>query len=33
MLADYLILEDYAILEMRDRQRQVPVVVERRRQA
>jgi hypothetical protein len=33
MLADYLILEEYAILEMRDRERQIPVAVERRRQA
>jgi hypothetical protein len=30
-LAYYLILEEYAILEMRDRARQVPVAVERRR--
>ena len=30
-LADYLILEKYAILEMRDRERRVPVAVERRR--
>ena len=33
MLADYLILEEYAIVEMRDRNRQIPVAVERRRQA
>jgi hypothetical protein len=32
-LADYLVLEEYAILEMRDRTRTVPVLVERRRQA
>lgn len=33
-LADYLILEEYAILEMRDRERSaVPVAVERRRRA
>jgi len=30
-LADYLVLEEYAILEMRDRERNVPVAVERRR--
>ena len=32
ILADYLILEQYAILEMRNRERQVPVEVDRRRQ-
>lgn len=32
-LAEYLILEEYAILEMRDRERNIPVAVERRRQA
>jgi hypothetical protein len=30
-LADYLILEEYAILEMRNRESRVPVAVERRR--
>lgn len=30
-LADYLVLEEYAILEMRDRERNIPVAVERRR--
>ena len=32
-LAEYLVMEDYAMIEMRDRERQVPVVEERRRRA
>jgi hypothetical protein len=32
-LAEYLVMEDYARIEMRDRERQMPVVEERRRRA
>jgi len=32
-LAEYLVMEEYAMIEMRDRERQTPVVEERRRRA
>jgi hypothetical protein len=32
-LAEYLVMEDYAMIEMRDRERQIPVAEERRRRA
>ena len=30
-LAEFLVMEEYAMIEMRDRERQIPVVEERRR--
>jgi hypothetical protein len=32
-LAEYLVMEQYAMIEMRDRERQMPVLEERRRRA
>jgi hypothetical protein len=32
-LAEYLVMENYAMIEMRDRERQIPVLEERRRRA
>jgi hypothetical protein len=32
-LAEYLVMEEYAMIEMRDRERQKPVIEERRRRA